>query len=276
MTAAELTAESTSKFVDAKGVRVHCNEAGEGHVVIMLHGAGAGASGWSNFNRNIGPFSAGFRAILLDQPGYGQTDNVESAEAPSEMMARVIRDFMDALNIETASFIGNSMGAATCLNFAIDYPERTGKLVLMGSATGARQSMFVPTPTEGQKALGRARQDPSVENLRNLFNLMVYDASFVTDELLQQRSEAALANKRPVPATPPAERDLTRELGSVKAPCLVVWGRDDRVVPLDGSLRLLWGLPDAQLHVYSKCGHWAQFEHADEFNRLVLDFFSHD
>jgi 2-hydroxy-6-oxonona-2,4-dienedioate hydrolase len=67
-------------------------------------------------------------------------------------------------------------------------------------------------------------------------------------------------------------QDLTPRLAQVQAPTLITWGRDDRFVPLDNGLKLLWGLANAELHVFSKCGHWAQWEHADKFNRRVLDF----
>jgi pimeloyl-ACP methyl ester carboxylesterase len=69
--------------------------------------------------------------------------------------------------------------------------------------------------------------------------------------------------------------DFTPRLHEIKAKTLVVWGRDDRFVPLDNGLKVIWGIPNARLHVFSQCGHWAQFEHADEFNRLVIDFIRH-
>jgi len=77
---AELTESSTSKFVtiNEKGLsnfRIHLNDAGQGEAVIMLHGGGPGAGGWSNYYRNIGPFvAAGYRVILQDAPGFNKSD----------------------------------------------------------------------------------------------------------------------------------------------------------------------------------------------------------
>jgi pimeloyl-ACP methyl ester carboxylesterase len=273
MVTSELTAESTSRVTEAGGINVHYNEAGSGPAVIMLHGGGAGASGWSNFNLNIGPLSQNHRVLLVDQINFGRTGRVETDEPGSQRNARMLRDLMDALGIEKASLVGNSMGGSTALNFAIDFPDRTDKVVIMGPAAGARASITQPTPTEGQKALAAAGANPTVETLKHLFQLMVYDSSFVTDELLQQRVQAALANRRQGGGGgQQPQRDLMNELDKVEAETLVIWGRDDRVVPLDGALRFVWGLPNAQLHVYSKCGHWAQFEKFDDFNRLVGDF----
>jgi 2-hydroxy-6-oxonona-2,4-dienedioate hydrolase len=66
--------------------------------------------------------------------------------------------------------------------------------------------------------------------------------------------------------------DVGHRLGEIAAPTLLIWGRDDRFVPMDVGLRLLAGLRDADMHVFSRCGHWAQWEHADKFNRMVIEF----
>lgn len=73
-------------------------------------------------------------------------------------------------------------------------------------------------------------------------------------------------------ANPKQFPDYGHRLGEISAPSLVIWGRDDRFVPLDCGLRLLWGLQNAELHVFNRCGHWAQWEHADKFNHMVLEF----
>ena len=268
-----LTEAETSNYVQAGNIRIHYNEAGTGPVIIMLHGGGPGASGWSNFQRNIGPLSELFRVLLIDLPGFGKSDSVVINEPLSQFNARVLRDLLDTLHIERTHLIGNSMGGSIALNFAIDYPDRTDRLVVMGSA-GAGQSLFVPLPTEGIKVLMQVYDNPTIEGMRQLIQLMVYDSSFLTEELLQQRLQAAL-NPQHLEARKKStivQWDLGKDLGKVKAKTLIIWGRDDRVVPLDGSLRLLWGIPDPQLHIFGRCGHWAQFEHADEFNCLVNDF----
>ena len=273
VSAGAVTEAATSRFVDAGGVRLHYNEAGSGAPVVFLHGSGPGASSWSNFQRNVGPLAQRYRALLLDQPGYGKSDSVVMDEPRSVGNARAVRDFLDALGIERASLVGNSMGGTTALNFAIDYPERVDRIVCMGAPAGG-QSWFVPMPTEGIKVLNEVFDNPTVEGMRRLIQLMVFDSSFMTDELLQERLSTA-QNPAHIAArqkSSTAVRDLTRELAGVKAPTLIIHGRDDRVVPLDLSVRLLNGIPDARLHVFGKCGHWAQFEHAAAFNRLVLDF----
>ncbi|HEY3116908.1 MAG TPA: alpha/beta fold hydrolase [Chloroflexota bacterium] len=272
-TATALTAESTSKFESVGDFKLHYNEAGTGPAVVMVHGGGPGASGWSNFQRNIGSFAEHHRTLLVDMPQFGQSDSVVVTEPRSQHTARAICALLDKLGIEKASLVGNSMGGGASINFAIDYPNRIDKLVVMGSS-GAGQSLFAPMPTEGIKVLNQVFNDPTADGMRRLINLMVYDSSFLTEELLQDRLQAALnpghleARKK----SGNAQRDLGAELGKITAPTLILWGRDDRVVPMDTGLRLLAGLPGSQMHIFGHCGHWVQFEHADEFNRLVLDF----
>ena len=215
----------------------------------------------------------------MDQPGYGKTDSVTmTTESRSTVNARAVKDVMDALNIERASLVGNSMGGGTALAFAVDYPERLNKMVLMGSGAGG-VNIFSHQPSEGIKQLNYTFDHPSVEEFRKLINVMLYDGSTVSDEILQQRYDTVKATPGHLEARNNSInvlRDLSSDLLNVKAPALLIHGRNDRVVPLEGSLRLLSSLENSRLVVFNRCGHWAQFEHARLFNRLVEDFLSND
>ncbi|RJF95087.1 alpha/beta fold hydrolase [Noviherbaspirillum saxi] len=282
-----LTEAATSKFVriqdgDLK-LQLHYNDVGQGaETVVMLHGSGPGASGWANFNRNIEPLvSAGYRVILLDCPGWSKSDPIVNTGSRSDLNARALKGLMDAIGLEKAHIIGNSMGAHSTVAFALSNPTRVGKLVLMGGGTGG-PSQFVPMPTEGIKLIGALYRNPTIENLKRMMNVFVYDASHLTEELFQARLDNMLARRdhlenfvKSSEANPKQFPDLGHRLGEVAAPTLVIWGRDDRFVPMDVGLRLIWGIPNAQMHIFNRCGHWAQWEHADTFNRMVLDFLSH-
>lgn len=281
---ATLTDESTSRFVRVQDgdttYSIHYNDCGAGErVVVMLHGSGPGASGWANFSRNVGPFvEAGWRVLLVDCPGWSRSDSVVCTGSRSDLNARVTRGVLDALGIGRAHVVGNSMGGHSAVALALQSPERVGKLVLMGGGTGG-PSQFVPMPTEGIKLIQALYRDPTIENLKRMMAVFVYDASSLTDELYRQRLDNLLARRdhlenfvRSLAANPRQFPDYGHRLGEVKSPALIVWGRDDRFVPFDVGLRLMWGLPDAEMHLFSRCGHWAQWEHADTFNRMVLDF----
>ncbi|MFM0199387.1 alpha/beta fold hydrolase [Paraburkholderia fungorum] len=286
MTAAtKLQSETaTSKFVsigegDAE-LRLHYNDTGLGdETVVMLHGSGPGASGWANFNRNVDAFvDAGYRVILLDCPGWGKSDSVVCSGSRSDLNARMLKGLLDAIGVARVHIVGNSMGGHSAVAFALANPERVGKLVLMGGGTGG-PSQFVPMPTEGIKLLQALYREPTLDNLKRMLNVFVFDTTTLTEELMQARLANMLARRdhlenfvKSLAANPKQFPDVGHRLSEIAAPALVIWGRDDRFVPMDVGLRLVWGMPNADFHVFGRCGHWAQWEHAAKFNQMVLEF----
>lgn len=279
----EITEAATSKFVkirdDVGDLNIHYNEAGSGEAVIMLHGSGPGASGWSNFHRNIGPFvDAGYRVLLVDCPGWNKSDSVVCKESRPKLIARVVRSLMDKLNIESAHIVGNSMGTVAALAFAIDFPERVKRLVLLGGG-GAGPSLFSAMPPEGIKRIQELYAEPTMPNLMRMLDVFVYDPKALSKELIETRFANIQARPEHLQnwiaswaAYPHQFPDQSARIPEVKAPALIIWGRDDRFVPLDLGLRLLWLMPNAELHIFGQCGHWAQWEHADKFNELSTAF----
>ena len=277
-----LTEAETSKFITVNDVRLHYNDAGSGEeTVVMLHGSGPGASGWANFHRNIEPIvNAGYRVILLDCPGWSKSDPVVCTGSRSELNAGALKGLLDAMSIERAHIIGNSMGGHSAVAFALANPTRVGKLVLMGGGTGG-PSLSVPMPTEGIKLLQGLYRDPTIENLKKMMAVFVFDSTTLTEEIFQARLDNMLSRRdhlenfvKSLAANPKQFPDVGPRLGEITAPTLVVWGRDDRFMPIDIGLRLLWGMANAELHIFNRCGHWAQWEHAEKFNRMVIEFLS--
>ncbi|MBD0418643.1 alpha/beta fold hydrolase [Streptomyces sp. TRM S81-3] len=288
---ADLTYESTSRTAKAGALTLHYHEAGPdggpgAPVVIMLHGGGPGASAWSNFGRNLPVFARTFRTLLVDQPCFGRSGKPELDKDYFSYSADAIAALMDELGIAQAHFVGNSLGGGTCVRIALDHPAKVGKLLLMGPG-GVSLNLFAPDPTEGIKRLFEfnTAPQPTKEQLRAFLGVMAYDPSVVTDELVEERwasatdPEARLGSARMAAAfANPAwaeDRMLWREAHRITHPVLLTWGREDRVNPLDGALVALKTIPDARLPVFPHCGHWAQTEQADEFNRLAIDFFTH-
>ncbi|MFI9045901.1 4,5:9,10-diseco-3-hydroxy-5,9,17-trioxoandrosta-1(10),2-diene-4-oate hydrolase [Streptomyces sp. NPDC053427] len=287
-----ITYESTSKTVKvarAGGLSLHYNEAGprDAPVVIMLHGGGPGASGWSNFGRNMPVFAEHFRTLLIDQPCYGASDKPEPDKDFFSFAADAVAALMDQLGLKEAHFIGNSLGGGTATRMALDHPDKVGKLLLMGPG-GISLNLFSPDPTEGIKKLfafnaADGSGEPTREQMRDFLLTMAYDPAIVTDAFVEERyaqavdPDARLGTARMGAsfAKWPQDTMLWREAHRITHPTLITWGREDRTNPLDGALVALKTIPDARLHVFPHCGHWAQTERFDEFNRLAIDFFSH-
>jgi len=197
--------------------------------------------------------------------------------------ANALAGLLDGLGIERADLVGNSLGGGTAVRFALRYPDRAGRLVLMAPG-GLGLNVLAPDPTEGVRRLAAfaAPPGPSREKLAAFLRTLVFDQRLVTDELIDERyaeaaapeSLAAMASLGASFFDPATAEDgmLWREAHRLRQRVLLIWGREDRVNPLDGALAALKLIRRAQLHVFGGCGHWAQLEKFDEFNRLAISF----
>jgi 4,5:9,10-diseco-3-hydroxy-5,9,17-trioxoandrosta-1(10),2-diene-4-oate hydrolase len=282
-----LDAETTSRFAELpSGLRLHYHEAGDpsAETVLLLHGGGPGASAWSNFGRTLGVLGERFHVLAVDQVGFGQSSKpTEFAQQFFAASADALAELLDVLGIERAHCVGNSLGGGTSVRLALDHPGKAGRLVLMAPG-GLGLNVFAPDPTEGIKKLYAfgAPPGPSKEKLADFLRTLVFDASMITDDLVAERYQYAadpetLASMRAMGASFMApggaeQSMLWREAYKLRQRVLLVWGREDRVNPLDGALVALKLIPRAQLHVFGGCGHWAMLEKFDEFNALVTQF----
>ena len=135
-------------------MRLHYEESGshQGVPVVLIHGGGPGASGMSNFAKNLPVFAEHFRTVVVDQPGYGKSDKPPVEGNYFRFSANALKDLLDELGIDQAHLVGNSLGGGTAVRFALDYPDRAGRLVLMGPG-GLTLNVFAPEPTEGVRRL---------------------------------------------------------------------------------------------------------------------------
>jgi 4,5:9,10-diseco-3-hydroxy-5,9,17-trioxoandrosta-1(10),2-diene-4-oate hydrolase len=267
------------------GLKLHYHQAGEHHAetVVFLHGGGPGATAWSNFGRNVPVFAETLRTLAPDQPGFGRSEGPSGDGHYFAHSADALAGLLDELGIDRAHLVGNSLGGGTAVRFALRHPDRAGRLVLMAPG-GLSMNVFAPEPTEGIKRLYGfgAPPGPSREKLAAFLRTLVFDQSLVTEELIEERFAAAsdpavlagMGRMGGMFAADPEGGMLWREAHQLRQRVLLVWGREDRVIPLDGALVALTTIRRAQLHVFGGCGHWAQLERFDEFNRLVLEFLS--
>jgi 4,5:9,10-diseco-3-hydroxy-5,9,17-trioxoandrosta-1(10),2-diene-4-oate hydrolase len=280
-----MTRVESEHTVRVKGADIFvADTGGDGPPVVMLHGGGPGASGVSNYSRNIDALAQSHRVIVPDMPGYGRSSKHVDHSDPFGFLADMIRGLLDELGIGTAHLIGNSYGGAAALRLALDTPSRAGKLVLMGpGGIGTTRGL----PTDGLKSLLSyyGGDGPSREKLAAFIRTyLVYDGAAVPDELIDLRYQASIDPE--VVAHPPLQRpkglrtlwrmDLTRDkrLKQLPNPTLVLWGRDDKVNRPSGGPLLLNLMPNAELVMTSHTGHWMQWERAELFNHLVTEFLS--
>ncbi|GAA1267168.1 alpha/beta fold hydrolase [Pseudonocardia aurantiaca] len=254
-------------------------EAGTGPVLVMLHGSGPGVSGMSNFAANLEPLSRTFRTIVVDMPGFGDSPEVPYTKPYPEHAADSVVSLLDDLGIDKAHLVGNSMGGSVALEAAFYYPERVDRIVLMGPG-GLAAEIFAPQMSEGGRRLFDFIAAPSAQAMRAWVDCMVSDPTSVSDELIQERLDRALApgaierirNVFGSLAIPSAGGPMWTRTGRIPHRTLVTWGRDDRMLPLEGAFFATRRMPNADLHIFSNCGHWAQVERKDAFETLVREF----
>lgn len=273
--------EGTSHYIDAGPYRLHYHEAGDGPTLLMLHGSGPGVSAWSNFRGNLPVLARHFRVLMLDQPGFGRSPKPVLDRNYVSIAADAVRAFLDEFGIGRASIVGNSMGGSVATRFALDNEQRVDKLVLMGPG-GVGLSVLSPEPSEGMRLLFAFNQEPTRERMEAWVRSMVSNPKVVTDELLDERMANALRPgvleaTREIFATfskpdPAAGPPLWAEIHRLRTPTLLLWGQDDRVVPVEQSLVPFRRMPNADLIGFARCGHWVQVERKDDFERHVISF----
>ena len=260
--------------IQTGGFQTNYHDIGEGYPLVLLHGSGPGVSAWANWNKVFPILKEEHRVLAPDMVGFGYTDRPEGIVYGMDVWVKQTIDFFDALGIEKADLVGNSFGGALALAVAVTHPERVRRLVLMGS-----MGVTFPISYGLDRVWGYT---PSLENMQELMGLFAYNRSLVPPELAQGRYEGSIqpgfqesfSAMFPFPRQNSVEAMAKYEiyLREVRHHTLIVHGREDRVIPLETSMKLIQLLENAQLHVFGKCGHWTQIERAEEFAHLVLNF----
>jgi 2-hydroxymuconate-semialdehyde hydrolase/2-hydroxy-6-oxo-octa-2,4-dienoate hydrolase len=262
------------RTIDAAGIETSYLEAGAGEPIVMLHGSGPGVSALANWRHNITTLAQRFHVLAPDLVGFGATERPDDVVYSLRTWTDHVWAFLDAHGIDRTAIVGNSLGGRIALQLATDRPDRIIKMVLMG-APGVGMTL-----TEGLVAL-RA-YEPSHDAMRDLLrNYFVADPALITDGLVAIRYEASIADGayqayRAMfcdPRHAGSQLGITEnEARAITTPTLLVHGREDKVVPVRVSVTMLGLLPNADLHVFSACGHWTQIERAEEFSTLVSDY----
>lgn len=269
-----ITEANSSKRIQTKNWDIHYHEAGQGAPLVLVHGGGPGASGWSNFHPNIAFFAQHFHVYAIDLPGWGKSQSVTYDQRNN---SGVLAEFIETLGLGKVAIVGNSMGGSSCMRLAYERPELLTHLVTLGSSAGVPNLFDAAGLTEGVKALEAAYFHPGPETMRNFIATMTYDSSHVTDAFVEERVKATTGNmdhvagwisghgKTMVPVDP-------KRLSEIQIPTLHIHGRDDRTVNYAAALNLCRHITNSRALIVNRCGHWVQLEHSHEFNRSVLSF----
>jgi pimeloyl-ACP methyl ester carboxylesterase len=274
------TEQLQDQYVKVSSVNIRYWQAGDlGNTVILLHGGGGYIELWKH---NIFELAKHHRVYAFDMVGAGRSDKPDT-DYTCDFMAQFTRDFMKALDISKASLIGTSAGGKVALTFTLNFPELVDRLVLVSSAGLGKDISFLLRLTT-LPGLGKLFSSPSRTGVALLCKQAVYDSKLITNEIVEEFYQMA---------TLPGAAETTLNLGrsnfniwgqfyqpiakrlqTIAAPSLIIWGRQDPIVPVTHAQNAAKTIPNTRLEIIEECGHWSPIEHPQKFNQLVLEFLS--
>jgi pimeloyl-ACP methyl ester carboxylesterase len=265
--------------VDVVGAETNYVELGDGPPLVFVHGL---SGAWQNWLEQIPHFAESHRVIAVDLPGFGASP-MPPWEISIPAYGTFLRDFCEKLGIEHISLVGNSMGGFIATEVAIAEPDRVDKLALV-SAAGITWARARREPAAMLGRLGRAAAPWALKfqmsgirrpGLRErAFRGVFYDPNSLRRELLWENVVPALQSPGYFDAmTTLVGYDIRDRLADIEDPTLIVWGRNDRVVPVPAALSYKRRIGDnAELHIFDQTGHVPQMERPVRFNRLLEQF----
>lgn len=269
------------KYVKVGDINTRYWVAGDkGSNVILVHGLGGFCENWMH---NLEPLGQHHRVYALDLVGFGRTDKTPLVK-DIYVLVQFVNNFMETMNIKKATLVGNSLGGGLVLQFALQYPEKVEKLVLVDNA-GMDRDVIVDFKVCSIPVLGELLIRPSLKGTANLWKKCVYDPALVTPDLvkmcyelgsLPDATKSLLSVLRSGINIGGQKSKLTKllrkDLNKITVPTLIFWGKQDRIIPVSHAEITVNKIRGARLHIFDQCGHMPMFERPDEFNKTVLNF----
>src|SRR5438094_2173131 len=267
-----LTAQQTTapvgKVASVYGAKVHYVDAGTGPPVILLHGLADDVGVWESA---IAPLAAKYRVVALDQIGFGRSDKPLLNYRVSTFVD-FLDGFLNELKIERASLVGNSLGGWVAASFALAHPQRVDRLVLCDAAGYAALAQAMDP-----RALSALRL-ASREDIQYLGPLTFHDKRFYQDVDLAVKQRVTAGDGytvgRLLDSMIRGDDTLDNRLNVINRPTLILWGRDDKLIPLTFGERFHQEITNSRLQIIDNCGHMPQVECPDQFVTAVLQFFN--
>lgn len=267
-----------SHFADVDGVRIHYQEKGTGKPLVLLHGYTSSTYSWKDV---FEPLSKTFRVIAIDLKGFGFSAKPEG-DYSRRAQALLVTHLLDQLKIDEAWICGSSMGGEVALNLAIANPQRVAGLILIDSGgvlvpgSGSLAPPYLLVPVLGR--LLTALSLTSDKLVRQGLEKSFYDGSKVSDErvgyyyrpLKTRGGQLAALRARTQANLFPVEADLNK----INKPTLIIWGKDDRLIPVAAGLKMNSLIKNSTLLTFDNCGHLPQEEMPDRVVGAIEDFVS--
>lgn len=270
-----------SRFARVDGARVHYQEFGDpaNPTLLLIHGYTASVYVW----KTVAPMlaDAGFHVVAVDLLGFGYSEKPSWFDYSISSQARVISRFMNRLGIGRATVLGSSYGGAVAATLALDYPERVEKLVLVDTVCNDNLKShpilkLAAIPGIGEAITPFLVDSRAFQRYRMRGTLARANHALITDERVEGilRPLTAADAHRSLLATSRAwaAGRIERDAHLINHPTLIIWGEDDKVIPLEDGRRLHDAILNSRLVVLHDCGHVPQEEKSDIFTEIVVEF----
>ena len=256
-------------------------EGNQGSPVILIHGIGMYMESWLP---SVAALATQHQVYAVDLPGHGKTEKPLNISYTIENLSQFIKDFMTALDIEKAHIVGHSLGGAVSTRLALTKAAAVDRLVLVGSAGLGKEATMV-LRIMSVPVIGEILTRPSLSGSANFAKMLVYDPAVMTNELIELSYQMSLlpnmqksflkvlrANGNLFGQSKSMYVPNTQGLPSITKPVLVVWGRQDQIVPVAHAEIAAEYLPNVSVQIFDNCGHFPMLEHTIHFNKLLLNF----
>jgi 4,5:9,10-diseco-3-hydroxy-5,9,17-trioxoandrosta-1(10),2-diene-4-oate hydrolase len=271
------------KYINVRGINTRYWSMGEqGSPVLLVHGFGASVEIWQH---NISGLSTAHRVFALDLVGFGRSHKPDIKYSPSTFMQH-LDGFITALDLDRVNLVGLSMGGGISLMYTLAYPEKVDKLVLVDSA-GLGKELILSMRLMSLPVIGELMTKPSRKMAYLFFKPAVLDSRILKGEFTETyymlfslvgAQQAMLKVLRSVCTIFGPRKDALHStmfnLDKITAPTLIIWGKQDAILPVKHAYFARGRIPNAHLHIFEQCGHMPNVEKPEEFNRVVLEFLS--
>jgi pimeloyl-ACP methyl ester carboxylesterase len=271
------------RYIRAGGLKTRYWALGnEGSALILIHGLAVSAEIWMY---NVGPLANQHRVYVPDLAGFGRSQKPDSSFSPFDY-TRFLDDFLNVLNLDRVSLVGQSLGGGIALHYTLQFPQRVARLILADSA-GLGKEVIWTLKMLSLPLVGELFSRPSRKGVEFAFKLSVHDPSLITDDFVglyyhffsQPQFRAFFLRLLRQIVDIHGARDevlnpVRNNLSRIAQPVWIAWGEKDRVLPVKHAYYAKERLPHSRLKIFQGCGHIPFFEEADTFNRLALEFLS--
>ena len=253
----------------------------KGSPVILIHGIGQYVEHWESA---MSALAAHHQVYAVDLPGHGKTDKPLDISYTLDDLSQFIKDYMSALGIEKAHIVGHSLGGAVSMRLVLRQSAVVDRLVLVDSGGFGREVSLL-FRILSLPLLGEMFTRPSRSGSATLLKMFVHNPPTITNAMIEHHYQMSML--------PGAQQSILKSLRtnvnfwgqidnspdmsripSIPNPVLVIWGRQDNLVPVAHADTAAKGFPNVRVQMIENCGHFPMLEHTSEFNKLLLDFLS--